>query len=81
MTLAQFVQTTLILTALALIGPNAALAKPNSYPGENSKFKQNDPAALAKWEAERAKRIELRKQRREERRRKRLNQKSNRQSE
>ena len=65
-----------VLTATAL--PVAAIAKPNSYPGENSKFKSNDPAVIAQQTADREKRIEERKKRREERRLKRLNRKNNR---
>ncbi|EEE37599.1 hypothetical protein RKLH11_1435 [Rhodobacteraceae bacterium KLH11] len=60
--------------------PAVADAKPNSYPGENSRFKSSDPEAIAQQKAERAKRIELRKQRREERRRKRLERRNNRSS-
>lgn len=65
-----------ILAATALTV--AATAKPNSYPGENSKFKSNDPAAIAQQKADREKRIEERKKRRQERRLKRLNRKTNR---
>ncbi len=64
------------LTATAL--PAAAIAKPNSYPGENSKFKSSDPAVIAQQKAEQKQRFEERKKRREERRFKRLNRKKNR---
>lgn len=64
------------LTATAL--PATAIAKPNSFPGENSRFKSSDPAVIAQQKAERQRRIELRKQKREERRRERLNRRNNR---
>ncbi len=70
---------TLLLVALtATTAPAAAIAKPNSYPGENSKFKSTDPAVIAQQKAERERRIELRKQRREERRRERQERRNNR---
>ncbi len=78
MTLTKKAQTLLLLLALAVTAPVVTYAKPNSYPGENSKFKTNDPAVIARQKAEREKRIELRKQRREERRRKRQNRRNNR---
>ncbi|CAD0185279.1 hypothetical protein RUESEDTHA_02165 [Ruegeria sp. THAF57] len=76
MTFTRLTRTGLILLMLAAIAPADAYAKPNSYPGENSKF--NSKSAVAKWEAERSKRIEERKKRREEKRLKRLNKKNNR---
>ncbi|NOE16777.1 hypothetical protein GS634_01410 [Ruegeria atlantica] len=54
------------------------MAKPNGYPGEHSKFKPNDPAAIARHKAVQDRRQELRKQKREERRRKRLDKRANR---
>ncbi|WP_299643873.1 hypothetical protein [uncultured Ruegeria sp.] len=54
------------------------MAKPNSYPGEHSKFKPNDPAAIAQQKAAKDRRQELRKQKREEQRRKRLDKRANR---
>ncbi|WP_171212675.1 hypothetical protein [Ruegeria sp. HKCCA5426] len=76
MTSTRLTRTGLILLMLAAIAPADAYAKPNSYPGENSKF--NSKSAVSKWEAERNKRIEERKKRREEKRLKRLNEKNNR---
>ncbi|MBO9410404.1 MULTISPECIES: hypothetical protein [unclassified Ruegeria] len=76
MTITQITRTFLVLLMLAALAPADAYAKPNSYPGENSKF--NSKSAVGKWEADRAKRIEERKKRREERRLKRLNEKNNR---
>ena len=78
MTLPRLTRTFLILLMLAALSPAQTWAKPNSYPGENSKFDHKDPDAVAKWQAERAKRIEERQKRREERRLKQLNQKNNR---
>lgn len=71
-----FLLSALVLSALALLQPSDAFAKPNSYPGENSTYKQLSPEAEAKREAERLKRKELRKQKREERRLRRLNKKN-----
>ncbi|NOC44333.1 MULTISPECIES: hypothetical protein [unclassified Ruegeria] len=62
----------------AAMSPDFALAKPNGYPGEHSKFKPNDPAAIARQKAAQDTRQELRKQKREERRRKRLDKRANR---
>ena len=78
MTLTRLNRPFLILLMLAALAPADSWAKPNSYPGENSKFDHKDPDAVAKWQAERAKRIEERQKRREERRLKRLNNKTNR---
>ncbi len=71
----------LCLTVLAIpaaTAPECAMAKPNGYPGEHSKFKPNDPAAIARHKAAQDRRQELRKQKREERRRKRLDKRANR---
>ncbi|WP_420586793.1 hypothetical protein [Ruegeria sp.] len=76
-----FTNSTKILLLVALTAttlPAAGIAKPNSYPGENSKFKSNDPAVIAQQRAEQQKRIEDRKKRREEKRLERLNRKKNR---
>ncbi|WP_171167658.1 hypothetical protein [Ruegeria sp. HKCCA0370] len=40
------------------------MAKPNGYTGEHSKFKPNDPAAIARQKAAQDRRQELRKQKR-----------------
>ena len=68
----------IVLTLLATVSPAAAVAKPNSYPGENSRFQSTDTAVIAQQKAERERRIKLRKQRREERRRERLKKRNNR---
>ncbi|WP_170572271.1 hypothetical protein [Ruegeria atlantica] len=78
MILVKSAKTLLVLVLLATALPTESAAKPNGYPGENSKFNSSDPAVVAKQKAEREKRIELRKKRREERRLKRLNKKNNR---
>ena len=78
MTFAKSAKALLVLTLLATAAPIVAEAKPNSYPGENSKYKSSDPEVIAQQKAERAKRIEARKKRREEKRLKRLNKKNNR---
>ncbi|WP_298847625.1 hypothetical protein [uncultured Ruegeria sp.] len=72
------IQSLIVLALLAGTAPDATFAKPNSYPGEHSKFKSNDPAVIARQKAEQTQRRELRKQKREERRRKRLEQRTNR---
>jgi len=68
----------LLITLTATTLPIMSIAKPNSYPGENSKFKSTDPAVIARQKAERQQRIEDRKKRREQRRIERLNRKKNR---
>jgi hypothetical protein len=78
MRISDFSITLLVVAILATNTTTTALAKPNSYPGENSKFKSVDPAAIAQQKVEREKRIELRKQKREERRRERQNRRNNR---
>ncbi|WP_037309865.1 hypothetical protein [Ruegeria halocynthiae] len=78
MTLSDLAKALMLLSLLAIAAPTAAVAKPNSYPGENSKFKTTDPVEIAKQKAERAKRIELRKERRKQRRLERLKRKNNR---
>ena len=77
MTLATSAQYLLVASLLITALPAVSVAKPNSFPGENSTYKA-DPAETARREAERAKRIKERKKRREERRLKRLNKKNNR---
>ncbi|AXT25735.1 hypothetical protein D1823_03500 [Ruegeria sp. AD91A] len=62
----------------AATAPEFAMAIPNSYPGEHSKFKPNDPAAIAQQKAAQDRQQELRKQKREEQRRKRLDKRANR---
>lgn len=78
MSLASITKALMLLSVLAITAPTAAVAKPNSFPGENSKFKTTDPVEIAKQKAERAKRIEQRKERRKQRRLERLNKKNNR---
>ncbi len=76
MRFSDLIKTLLVVAATA--APVAVAAKPNSYPGENSRFKSSDPAVIAQQKAERQRRIELRKQKREERRRERLNRRNTR---
>ena len=78
MRVSDLTKTLLLVALTATVLPATAIAKPNSYPGENSKFKSSDPAVIAQQKAERQRKIELRKQRREDRRRERLNRKNNR---
>ena len=78
MRVSDLTKTLLLVALTATALPATAIAKPNSYPGENSKFKSSDPAVIAQQKAERQRKIELRKQRREERRQERLNRKNNR---
>ncbi len=78
MRISDLTKTLLLVAVTATTLPAAAIAKPNSYPGENSKFNSTDPAVIAQQKAERQRRIELRKQKREERRRERQNRKNNR---
>ncbi|MBO9435399.1 hypothetical protein J7394_14370 [Ruegeria sp. R13_0] len=68
----------LLIVAATATAANTAFAKPNSYPGENSRFKSSDPAVIAQQKAERQKRVDERKARREQRRQERLNRKNNR---
>ncbi len=68
----------LLVVAASATAADMAFAKPNSYPGENSRFKSSDPAVIAQQKAERQQRIEERKARREQRRQERLNRKNNR---
>ncbi|WP_419739880.1 hypothetical protein [Ruegeria sp.] len=68
----------LLVVAASATAANTASAKPNSYPGENSRFKSSDPAVIAQQKAERQQRIDKRKERRERRRQERLNRKNNR---
>jgi len=68
----------MIATVLVSTATGASYAKPNSYPGENSKFKSQDPAAIAQQKAEQQKRIDLRKQKRQQRKRERLEKRNNR---
>ncbi|WP_050602129.1 hypothetical protein [Ruegeria sp. 6PALISEP08] len=72
------IQSLIVLALLTGTTPDAAMAKPNSYPGENSKFKSSDPAVIAQQKAEQGRRRELRKEKKEERRRERLERRSNR---
>ncbi len=69
---------TLLIVAATATAADMAFAKPNSYPGENSRFKSSDPTVIAQQKAERQQRIEERKARREQRRQERLNRKNNR---
>ncbi|NVO55609.1 hypothetical protein HW561_07390 [Rhodobacteraceae bacterium B1Z28] len=78
MTVPNSAKILLLLSLLTVMAPDATLAKPNGYPGENSTFRPLDPAVAAQRKADREKRIELRKKRREERRLKRLNKKNSR---
>lgn len=78
MTFKTTAQSMLLLALLASWIPATSVAKPNSYPGENSKFKASDPEVEARRKAQKQKRIEQRKQRREERRLRRLNRQNNR---
>ena len=68
----------LLFVVASATAADKALAKPNSYPGENSRFKSSDPAVIAQQKAERQQRIDERKERREQRRQERLNRKRNR---
>ncbi len=68
----------LLVVAASATAADMAFAKPNSYPGENSRFKSSEPAVIAQQKAERQQRIEERKERREQRRQERLNRKNNR---
>ncbi len=77
MRLSVLTKILLVLAATALAA-DTALAKPNSYPGENSRFKSSDPAVIVQHKAERQKRIDERKERREQRQQERLNRKNNR---
>ncbi|NOD77318.1 hypothetical protein [Ruegeria sp. HKCCD4332] len=74
----NLVKSLVVLVLLAGTTPSEVCAKPNSYPGEHSKFKNNDPEAIAEQKAEQKRRKELRQQRREERKRKRLEKRTNR---
>ncbi|WP_171234499.1 hypothetical protein [Ruegeria sp. HKCCA6837] len=78
MTRKNLVQSLIILAFLTGTASDEAIAKPNSYPGEHSKFNSNDPAAIAEQKAEQKRRKELRQQKREERKRKRLEKRTNR---
>ncbi len=68
----------LLVVVASSTAADTALAKPNSYPGENSRFKSSDPAVIAQQRAERQQRIDERKERREQRRQERLKRKNNR---
>lgn len=72
MRLKNTTKSLIVLAILATALPVVSVAKPNSYPGENSKFKSTDPAVIAQQKAERQRKIELRKQRREQKRQERL---------
>ena len=71
-------KTLLLVAAAAAALPLAAIAKPNSYPGENSRFKSSDPAVIAQQKAEQQQRFEERKKHREQKRIERQNRKKNR---
>lgn len=78
MFLRSLIQILFVFVLLAGASPDAVSAKPNSYPGENSKFNSNDPAVIARQKAEQKKRREMRTQKREDRRRERLERRNNR---
>ncbi|MFY2824805.1 hypothetical protein [Ruegeria sp. MALMAid1280] len=48
MRISDLTKTLLLVALTATTAPAAAIAKPNSSPGENSKFKSYDPAVIAK---------------------------------